>query len=473
MPTKYDLAIIGSGGGAFAAAIRATTLGKSVVMIERGTLGGTCVNTGCVPSKALIAAADARHVAADASDRFPGIATTAALVDMPALIGGKQALVESLRGEKYADVADSYGWQMRRGDAAFAGTPDAPFLEVTGPDGNVETIEADHYLVATGSRPWVPPIDGLDNAGYLTSTTAMELTEVPASLLVLGGGYVALEQAQLFARLGSQVTVLARSRLASKEEPEVSRALEGAFADEGIRVIRRAVPTLVSRDADGEIVASANVAGGVQEFRADHVLVALGRRPVTDGLGLDAVGVQTGDSGEVVVTDQLRSSNPRIWAAGDVTGHPEFVYVAAHHGTLVAENAFAAAERSVDYSRLPRVTFTGPAIGAVGMTEKQVIAAGIRCDCRVLPLHHVPRALVNRDTRGFIKIVVNAETSEILGLTVVAKDAGELAAAGVHVLGKTIAEVADSWAPYLTMAEGIRIAAKSFTIDPSQLSCCA
>lgn len=473
MPTKYDLAIIGSGGGAFAAAIRATTLGKSVVMIERGTLGGTCVNTGCVPSKALIAAADARHVAADAFDRFPGIATTAALVDMPALIGGKQALVESLRGEKYADVADSYGWQMRRGNAAFAGTHDAPFLEVTGPDGNVETIEADHYLVATGSRPWVPPIDGLDNAGYLTSTTAMELTDVPASLLVLGGGYVALEQAQLFARLGSQVTVLARSRLASKEEPEVSRALEGAFTDEGIRVVRRAVPTRVSRDADGEIVVSANVAGGVQEFRADHVLVALGRRPVTDGLGLDAVGVQTGDSGEVVVTDQLRSSNPRIWAAGDVTGHPEFVYVAAHHGALVAMNAFADAEKSVDYARLPRVTFTGPAIGAVGMTEKEVIAAGIRCDCRVLPLHLVPRALVNRDTRGFIKIVANADTSEILGLTVVAKDAGELAAAGVHVLGKTIAEVADSWAPYLTMAEGIRIAAKSFTTDPSQLSCCA
>jgi mercuric reductase len=231
---------------------------------------------------------------------------------------------------------------------------------------------------------------------------------------------------------------------------------------------RADVPTRVSRNAVGEVVVSTDVAGGTQEFHADQVLVALGRRPVTDGLGLDAVGVKTGDSNQVVVTDQLRSSNPRIWAAGDVTGHPEFVYVAAHHGTLVAENAFADAERSVDYARLPRVTFTGPAIGAVGMTEKQVLAAGIRCDCRVLPLHHVPRALVNRDTRGFIKIVVNAETSEILGLTVVAKDAGELAAAGVH-----IAEVADSWAPYLTMAEGIRIAAKSFTIDPSQLSCCA
>ncbi|WP_098054179.1 mercury(II) reductase [Kocuria marina] len=469
MPTKYDLAIIGSGGGAFAAAIRATTLGKSVVMIERGTLGGTCVNTGCVPSKALIAAADTRHVAADASGRFPGIAATAETVDMPALIAGKQALVESLRGEKYADVADSYGWQVRRGDASFAGGPDAPVLEIIAGDGTVETIEADHFLVATGSRPWAPPIDGLEETGYLTSTTAMELAEVPESLLVLGGGYVALEQAQLFARLGSQVTLLVRSRLASKEEPEVSKALQEAFADEGIRVVRRVVPTRVSRGTGGEAV----VSGDSQEFRAEQVLVALGRRPVTDGLNLDAVGVKTGDSGEVVVSDRLRSSNPRIWAAGDVTGHPEFVYVAAHHGTLVAENAFADADRAVDYSRLPRVTFTGPAIGAVGMTEKEVLAAGIRCDCRVLPLHHVPRALVNRDTRGFIKIVVNADTNEILGLTAVAKDAGELAAAGVHVLGKTVAEIADAWAPYLTMAEGIRIAAKAFTTDPSLLSCCA
>ena len=474
MPTKYDLAIIGSGGGAFAAAIRATTLGKSVVMIERGTLGGTCVNTGCVPSKALIAAADARHSAADAADRFPGIATTAGPVDMPALIAGKQALVESLRGEKYADVADSYGWAVRRGDAAFAGTPDAPVLQVAGDDGSTETIEAGHYLVATGSRPWAPPIDGLDQTGYLTSTTAMELTELPESLLVLGGGYVALEQAQLFARLGSQVTVLVRSRLASKEEPEVSRTLQEVFADEGIRVVRRAVPSRVARDTvTGQVVVMAEVSGGEQEFRADEILVALGRRPVTEGLNLEAVGVKTGEAGQIVVTDQLQSSNPRVWAAGDVTRHPEFVYVAARHGTLVAENAFTDASTSVDYTRMPRVTFTSPAVGAVGMTEKEVIAAGIRCDCRVLPLEYVPRALVNRDTRGFIKMVANADTGEILGLTAVAKDAGELAAAGVHILGKTITEVADAWAPYLTTAEGIRIVAKAFTTDVSMLSCCA
>ena len=172
--------------------------------------------------------------------------------------------------------------------------------------------------------------------------------------------------------------------------------------------------------ADDQVTVTATITGGTQQFRAAKVLVATGRRPNTDGLNLEAVQVKTGENNEVVVSDGLQSSNPRIWAAGDVTGHPEFVYVAAHHGNVVAENAFAGAERPVDYTQLPRVTFTSPAIGAVGMTESQVLAAGIRCDCRVLPLKHVPRAVVNRDTRGFIKLVADAGTGRIHGITAVA-----------------------------------------------------
>ncbi|ABK05635.1 mercuric reductase (plasmid) [Arthrobacter sp. FB24] len=472
---RFDLAIIGSGGAAFAAAIRARGLGKRVVMIERGTLGGTCVNTGCVPSKALLAAADARHVALD-SARFPGVMASAGAVDISALIEGKAALVESMRTEKYVDLAADYGWAMLQGDAVFTGTQDTPLLQVTSPGGAVETIEAAHYLVATGSTPWAPPVPGLAETGYLTSTTAMELDEVPESLLVLGGGYVALEQAQLFSRLGSRVTMLVRSRLTSHEEPEVSKALAGVFADEGIRVVRRATVDSVSLDeATGGVSATASVAGGQEVFRASRLLVALGRRPVTEGLNLDAVGVKTGTSGEIVVDSRLASSNPRIWAAGDVTGHREFVYVAAAHGALAVENAFTDAVDEVDYRHLPRVTFTSPAVGAVGMTEQDAVAAGIRCDCRVLPLNYVPRALVNRDTRGFIKVVADRDTGRIVGLTAVAKDAGELAAAGVYLLeaGMTTGQVAGMWSPYLTMAEGIRIACKAFTTDVSKLSCCA
>jgi mercuric reductase len=470
-----DLAVIGSGGAAFAAAIRATNLGKRVLMVERGTLGGTCVNTGCVPSKALIAAARARHVAAD-SGRFPGISTWAGPVDMAALISGKRDLVETMRADKYVGLVGKYGWDLRAGDAAFAGTPDAPVLEITDRDGASQRVRAAHYLVATGSAPWVPPIEGLAAVDHLTSTTAMELGEVPESLLVLGGGYVALEQAQLFARLGCTVTMLVRTRLAAREEPEASSALIGVFRDEGIRVVRGATVSAVRTDpGTGAVVATATVAGERAEFRAARLLVALGRRSVTAGLNLGAVGAQTGPLGEVLVDDELATTNPRIWAAGDVTAHPEFVYVAAAHGALVVDNAFTGAARQIDYQHLPRVTFTDPALAAVGLTEQQVVAAGIPCDCRVLPLAYVPRALVDRDTRGFIKVVADARTGEILGITAVAGAAGDLAAAGVYLLeaGLTVQQVAHLWCPYLTMAEGIKIACQSFSTDVSALSCCA
>lgn len=472
----FDLAIIGSGGGAFAAAIRASSLGKSVLMVERSTIGGTCVNTGCVPSKALLAAAEARHVALDAGVRFPGIASGAGPVDMPGLIGGKRDLVEGMRSEKYADLVEDYGWELRQGVAAFAGTPDEPVLDIVSADGIRKTVTASHYLVATGSAPWVPTVPGLHDTDYLTSTTAMELEEVPESLLVIGGGYVALEQAQLFARLGSKVMMLVRSRLASAEEPEVSLALMSVFTDEGIRVVRRATLVSVSRDAaTGSVTAAADVAGSRQEFRAARLLMATGRRPVTDGLNLDAVGVKTGDRGEILVQGTLASTNPRIWAAGDVTGHREFVYVASAHGAIAVDNAFNAAGREVDYRHLPRVAFTSPAMAAVGLTDKEANGAGVSCECRVLPLEYVPRALVNRDTRGFIKLVAENGTGKILGLTAVGKEAGDLAAAGVYILeaGMTVEQVANLWTPYLTMAEGIKIAAQSYTTDISRLSCCA
>ncbi|MCB5283349.1 Mercuric reductase [Arthrobacter sp. ES1] len=239
--------------------------------------------------------------------------------------------------------------------------------------------------------------------------------------------------------------------LASAEEPDASQALMGVFADEGIRVVRRAAVSSVRTDpATGGIIATAIVSGGQQEFRAARLLVATGRRPVTNGLNLATVGGKTGHRGEILLQNILASSHERIWAAGEGTGHPEFVYVAAAHGSLLVENAFNNAGREVD-------------------------AAGIRCECRVLPLAFVPRALVNRDTRGFIQIVADADNGRIVGMTAVAKDAGDLAAAGVFIMeaGMTVEQVANLWSAYLTMAEGIKIAAQSFTTDVSKLSCCA
>jgi mercuric reductase len=477
-----DLAIIGSGGAAFAAAIAARRKARRVVMIERGRIGGTCVNTGCVPSKALLAAADARHLAAETGRRFPGITTQVGPVDLPALLAGKQALVEGMRADKYVDLAASYGWEVVHGQARFVADPtsgDIPALLVELAGGGIRRIRAAHYLVATGSAPWAPPIRGLDQVDWLTSTTAMELAELPRSLLVVGGNAVGLEQAQLFARLGAKTTVVELlDRLAPMEEPEVGAAIAGVFADEGIAVHTSAQLTQVAPDRpDGRgVVATVRSRDGhAHQVRAERLLVATGRRPVTEGLALEPVGVKLGQRGEVVVDELLRTHNPRIWAAGDVTGAPQFVYLAAAHGTLVADNALDRAGRTLDYRHLPRVTFTSPQLAAVGLTDAQAARQGIASTCRVLPLAHVPRALVNRDPRGVVKLVAEQATGRLLGVSMVADGAGDAILAAVYAvkLGMTTQELADTWAPYLTMGEGLRLAAQAFTRDVGMLSCCA
>ena len=463
--THFDLAVVGSGSAAFATAIEARRKEVSVVMIEHATVGGTCVNVGCIPSKALLAAAAARHVSLD--HRFPGIATTASPVDMAALVRGKDAIVDALRHEKYEELAGIYGFDILYGHARFV---PGPMLEVNG-----ERIEADHYVIATGASPWAPPITGLDEAGYLTSTTAMELDHVPSSLVVIGGNAVGLEQGQLFARLGSVVTIVeAFPRIAPFEEPEVSEALTAIFSEEGITVRAGATVGKAVRE-NGAVVVSLDSGSGHEELRAEAVLVATGRRPNTADIGLDTVGVAVGSRGEVVVDDELRTANPRIFAAGDVTGHPQFVYVAGKHGGIVADNAIDGAHRHIDYRTLPRVTFTSPGIASVGMTDDEANQQGFVCDCRVLPLTQVPRAIVNRDTRGVAKIVAERESGRVLGVHLLAEGAADAILAAVYALesGYTIEQLATTWTPYLTMAEALKLTAQSFTRDVATLSCCA
>jgi len=457
-----DLAVVGSGAAGFAAAIAARSRGLSVVMIERGTLGGTCVNVGCIPSKAVLAAAAARCSAA--AQRFPGISSGAGPTDMAALRAGTAALVEGLRREKYEDLAKEYGWEVLQGSARFV---PGPALQV-----GEERVEAAHYLVATGAVPAVPAVPGLEEAGYLTSTSVLALEQLPASVLVVGGNAVGLELGQALARLGSQVTIVeAQERLAPNEEPEISAALAEALEEEGLTVRTRAALAEVRRSAAGVTVRTSDGS----ELGAHALLVATGRRPVTDGLGLDAVGVQVGRRGEILVDAELRTSHPRIWAAGDVTGGPQFVYVAGSEGTMAVENAFDGAGRRVDHAHLPRVIFTSPALASVGLTDAQAAAAGIPCRCQVLPLRAVPRAIVNRDTRGLVKIVAEATTGRILGVHLLAEDAGEVIQAAVFALeaAMTVDQLARTWAPYLTMAESLKLCAQSFSTDVTKLSCCA
>lgn len=456
--TEFDLLVIGSGGAAFAAAIRATDLGARVALVERGVVGGTCVNIGCVPSKTLLAAADVRHTAA--AHPFAGIETSAGSVDLAALVADKAELIDGLRHAKYVDVAESYGFAIIQGTATFV-SEDSVVV-----DGR--EIRAGAYLIANGADPRVPDLPGLADAGYLTSTTAMEQKHVPRRLVVIGGGFVGMEQGQLFARLGAKVTII--GRLAPRAEPELAELMAEAFSREGIEV-HAARATAVEVTPSGRRVL---LNGGVV-VEADEILVAVGRAPRTRELGLEHAGVELDSHGAIVTDAEQRTSNPRIFAAGDVTAGPQFVYVAAAQGNVAAENAVTGSHRRVDYTGLPSVIFTSPQLASTGVTEEEAIVAGRGCDCRVLDLTNVPRAIVQHDEVGAIKIVAEQGTGKVLGVHAVAEGAGDLILAGVYAVkfGLTVTDLADTWAPYLTMSEGLKLAAQTFTRDVKQLSCCA
>ena len=440
-----------------AAGIQARSAGRTVELVERGLVGGTCLNVGCVPSKTLLAASGQRELALQSM--FLGVPTAAGPVNLKSVIAQKDRLIERMRQTKYLDVAAAHDFEIRRGQACFAG-PD--LLLVDG-----EPVPAAAYVVATGSVPAVPDLPGLGSVDYLTSTTAMALTVLPESLLVVGGGYVGMEQAQLFAGLGARVTIL--GRLAPQTEPELATVLREAFARSGITVIEERAASVAPSVGSG--VSVTTDAGTT--VTASRLLVATGRVARTDGLGLDDAAVMTDQRGFVVVDDRQATSNPRVWAAGDVSGAPQYVYVAAATGRAAAANALGGKAR-VDYAGLPQVIFTRPQLGGAGLTEQQALAAGHDCVTRVLDARDIPRALANQDTLGVIKIVADALTGKVLGVHAALEGAGDVMLAATYALksGLTVDDLADTWAPYLTMSEALRICAGLFRSD-KPTSCCA
>ncbi len=448
----YDLIVIGSGGGAFAGAIRARDLGKRVLMLERGTTGGTCVNIGCIPSKALLvssakAARKAKPSLAEAVER-------------------KAALVERLRQSKYVDLLDQYGIEFRRAAARLIDP------HTVSADGEMITAEA--ILIAAGARPAVPPIAGLRDAGYLTSTTALDVTEPPKRLAVLGAGPLGLELGQMLGNFGSQVTFIARRDVAPNAEPDASAALREVLESEGHRVLAPATTTEVATER-GEKVLRGSVGDKPFELRVDEILVATGRQPNTQDLGLSDVGVEIDSTGAIVVDDEQRTSVPSVFAAGDVTSQPRFVYVAAAAGAAAVENALGEDDARLDFAALPQIVFTEPALAQAGLTEAEARERGFDVEARLLPLDAVPRALVNGDTRGLFKLVAESGSGRLLGVSIVADGAPDVIQSAVLAIehGLTVAELSRSWAPYLAMAEGLKLAAQTYARDVSKLSCCA
>jgi mercuric reductase len=464
-PTKLSVAIIGTGSAAFAAAIRAVEEGAEVTVIEASTIGGTCVNVGCVPSKILIRAAHVAHL--QARHPFPGLARHAPTLDRKALVAQQQARVEELRHAKYESILETNpGIKLLRGFARFE---DAKTLVVQQPDGTEKRITPDRILVATGRSPQIPDVPGLAGMPFWTSTEALIATETPAHLIVSGGSVVALELAQAFLRLGSRVTLIARGKLLSREDPAIGEGLNAVLEEEGMRVLTDTAVKAVRFDGTTfELETSAGTLSG------DRLLVATGRKPNTAGLALDRAGVTTDTRGAIVVDDHLRTSVPHIYAAGDCTNAPQFVYVAAAAGTRAAIN-MTGGDAALDLSVVPAVVFTDPQVATVGLAEAQANKLGMETDSRTLTLDNVPRALANFGTRGFIKLVAEKKTGRLLGAQVLAGEGGEIIQTAALAIRNrmSVADLAGQLFPYLTMVEGLKLCAQTFTRDVKQLSCCA
>lgn len=464
--TNYDLLTIGGGSAAFAAAIKAAELGARVAIVEKGTIGGTCVNIGCVPSKTLIKAAELCYHSA--YPQFEGLPACPPPSDWQRVVQQKDELVTALRQGKYVDVAAVYPTiTILKGDAMLLGGCQVCV--------NGTAYEPEKILVATGSSPWAPPIPGLQEAGFLTSEQALGLETLPASLIIIGGGSIGLEFAQLFTRFGVQVMVLESGpHVARAEEPEIGQALVRYLEEEKVRICTNVTINQVER-RDGGYFVHTETNGKPEICRAERLLVATGRRPNTGGFGLEEAGVRLGANGEIMVNDHLQTSNPDIYAAGDCIGDPMYVYVAAYAGGLATENALSGVGRVFDLTALPHVTFTDPQIASVGLTEREAREKGLRVHTSLLPLEHVPRARASRNIKGLIKLVAEEETGRLVGAHVLAAEAGEVIQEATLAIrfGLTVQDVADTFHPYLTMVEGLKLAALTFKKDVSKLSCCA
>ena len=462
----FDVAVIGAGSAGFSAAITAADEGARVALIGYDTIGGTCVNVGCVPSKALIRAAESLHNAA-AAKRFDGIEANASVTDWSAVIAQKQALVDELRQAKYIDVLPSYNAiSYLEGQATFTenGT-----LSVDG-----ELLNAGKIIIATGSQPHVPAIPGIDKVLYLTSTTALELEQLPVSLIVLGAGYIGVEIAQIFARAGVKVTIVSRRGLLPEAEPDISTALTTYFQAEGIQVTACKNYNNIAVTDTG-IQLSVNTVDGEFTLQSEKILLATGRRPNTSSLNLASADIRQLDNQGIEVDEHMRTSREGIYAAGDVTGTDQFVYMAAYGAKIAAKNAMNGNSLTYDNTVMPTVVFTDPQVASVGLTEAEAKSSGFEVRTSTLTLDNVPRALAARDTRGLVKLIVDGKTNKLLGAHILAPEgADSIQTAAVAIkAGMTYQQLGEMIFPYLTTVEGLKLAAQTFDMDVKKLSCCA
>jgi mercuric reductase len=467
---KYELVIIGQGSAAFAAAIKADSLGVKTALIgenvTQGTvIGGTCVNVGCIPSKRLITVGTAFHNGTNS--HFEGVEYGKGRLNFRRVMREKDRIVRKFRSERYSNVLRNLkNVTYYRARGSFVSEREVKAGGIV--------LGAEKVLVATGARAKVPAVDGIEDVDYLTNEEALSLRELPKSMCVIGGRALGLEFAQMYAQFGTNVTILQRSdRILPEHEPEISAELTKSLVGMGIRIYTNVTVNRISKKGGTKSI-SFTADGVRRRVVCEEVLLATGRKPNTENLGLDRAGIKTDEQGFIVVDDGMKTSAPNIWAAGDVIGEPMLETVAAKEGATAVHNAFSPEKKRINFDEVPSAVFTYPEVASVGMTDARANGKGIRCACGVLPFELVPKASVIGDTRGVLKLVANRETKQIVGVHIVAPHAADLIHEGLLAVKYklTIDDIIDTVHVFPTLSESIKLAAQSFYMDVGKMSCC-
>ena len=472
--TEYELVILGNGAAAFAAAITADELGKKTAIIKGGTIGGTCVNVGCVPSKRLLVSGEIIRNTRNHNLGKNTVVQHDEKFNFSKIMEHKKKLVENLRYEKYENVLSKLkNVELYEGMASFISEKE---IKVKHNNKSKTVILGKKFIIATGASPSIPKIQGVEDINYWTNIEGLEQKEIPESLIVIGGRALGLEFAQIYNRFGTKITLLQRNPLLIPEaEPEMSNALKSYLEEDGITIHTNVALKSFEKDAkNNQVIVNAEVNGKPTVFQASSILFATGRTPNTNSLNIENAKIKLGSKREIITNSEMKTNNPDIFAAGDVTGEPMLESLAAREGTYAAENALLGFHKKINKDIIPKAIFTDPQFASVGITEKEVIEKFNVCTCRVIKFKDVPKAIIIGNTRGMIKMVAHPKTHVILGVQILSPLAAEIINEAVMILKNryTIEDVIDTVHVFPTMSESLKIVAQSFFRNIKDTSCC-
>jgi pyruvate/2-oxoglutarate dehydrogenase complex dihydrolipoamide dehydrogenase (E3) component len=417
----YDAIVIGAGQAGTPLAKKLAEAGKKTAIIEKRQIGGTCINDGCTPTKAMIASAQAIYRARNAAQL--GLEQSAVQVNFKKIIKRKDEIVDSFRNSAQKGLESSKGLEIIYGEAVFSGKKE---ITVLGLDGHSMQLSADWIFINTGASPRIPELDGLENVDYLTSTSILELKEIPAHLVILGGNYIGLEFGQMFRRFGSKVSIIEKeSQIMSREDADVAAEVTSILEDEGLHILTNSTISSVEKQAKG-IKLKLRSGNTDKTITASHLLIASGRVPQTAFLRLDIPGVKTDEKGNIVVNGKLETNVKGIYALGDVKGGPAFTHIAYNDYTIVYRNLIEKGNYSTTDRPVPYCMFTDPQLGRIGLSEAEASEKGLNFSIAKIPMSQVGRAIETGETLGFMKALVDRKSKKILGASILAAKGGEI-----------------------------------------------